>query len=123
MKSNINLKVINKALNYFVIISLLLATVLYFCPIKYVQVWEHPGSYYSVYQQINIEYYWILFTSMILNVITIILSILSLVNKTPEKNNKLYSIIYYSLFGLCIIFIILSFVSGFILSHNYPKNY
>ena len=121
MKPKTNWPIINRIINLFVIVSLIAVTVLYFCPIKYVQVWEHPGAYYSVYHQIAPEYYWILITSLILNLITIIFSILSFANKLPKKNIKLITIFYYSLIALCIIFAILSFVSGFIYSCNYPK--
>ena len=97
MKSKTNWPIISRIINLFVIVSLIAVTVLYFCPIKYVQVWEHPGAYYSVYHQIAPEYYWILITSLILNLITIIFSILFFTNKLPKKNIKLITIFYYSL--------------------------
>ena len=69
MKTKFNKLLIYRVTHIFVILILIVLTVLYVCPIKYVQVWEHPGEYYSVFQIINIEYYWILITSIILNIL------------------------------------------------------
>lgn len=100
----------------------LIATILYFCPLKYVQVLNHPGIYYSVFKAIDIEYQWILITSLVLNLFYILYSCFSFIKfkKNPKTNLKIIDSV---LFILCILFIILTFVFAFVYSQNYPKSY
>ncbi|GEM_PF-2464728 len=100
----------------------LIATILYFCPLKYVQVLNHPGIYYSVFKAIDIEYQWILITSLVLNLFYILYSYFSFIKfkKIPKTNLEIIDSV---LFILCILFIILNFVFAFVYSHNYPKSY
>lgn len=113
----------NKIISAFTIFALISILVLYCCPLKYVQVWQHPGAYYSVLHMMEIEYYWILYTSVILNLVTIIFSIIILIIKFKKIGNKLNWIIYsyYFLIALCIIFTILTFIFAFVYSTNYPR--
>ncbi len=122
MKTKFNKLLIYRVTHIFVILILIVLTVLYVCPIKYVQVWEHPGEYYSVFQIINIEYYWILITSIILNILAIVFSILFIVSKESTKN-RLLKVMYYLLIGICLLFVVLTFIFSFVYSNNYPKTF
>lgn len=119
-KSKSNLKQHWLFLQIIFIAILLISTILYFCPLKYIQVWEHPGAYYSVFQSINGQYQWILITSIILNILYILYSCFSFVKfKKDIKTN--FKFINLAIFVLCIIFITLTFIFAFIYSNNYPK--
>lgn len=99
---------------------LLIATILYFCPLKYVQVWEHPGTYYSVFQSINYQYQWILITSIGFNILYIAFSLFSLA-KFRIMSNKRFKILIFTILILCIIFIVLTYIFAFKYSNHYPK--
>ena len=66
-------------LQIVLIFILFISTVLYICPLKYIQIWEHPGAYYNVFQSINGQYQWILITSIVLNILYILYSCFSFV--------------------------------------------
>ncbi len=102
------------------IMVLLISTILYICPLKYVQVWEHQGAYYSVFYLINVQYQWILITSIILNLFYILYSCCMFV-KISKETKVIFKVLHYVIFILCIIFISLTFVFAFIFSNNYPK--
>ena len=107
-------------LQILLIAILFISTVLYICPLKYVQVWEHPGAYYNVFQSINGEYQWILITSICLNIVYVVYSCFSFM-KFRMNGKQTVRIFNLVLFVICIIFIILTFIFAFIYSNNYPK--
>ena len=92
---------------------LLISTILYFCPLKYIQIWEHPGAYYNVFQSINGQYQWILITSIVLNILYVLYSCFSFVKfRIGEKT--IFKFLNLTLFILCITFIALTFIFAFI---------
>lgn len=109
-------------LQIVLIFILLISTVLYICPLKYIQIWEHPGAYYNVFQSINGQYQWILITSIVLNILYILYSCFSFVKfRIGEKT--IFKFLNLTLFILCITFIVLTFIFAFIYSNNYPKTF
>lgn len=109
-------------LQIVLIFILFISTVLYICPLKYIQIWEHPGAYYNVFQSINGQYQWILITSIVLNILYILYSCFSFV-KFRMGEKTIFKFLNLTLFILCITFIALTFVFGFIYSNNYPKTF
>lgn len=109
-------------LQIVLIFILLISTVLYICPLKYIQIWEHPGAYYNVFQSINGQYQWILITSIVLNILYILYSCFSFV-KFRMGEKTIFKFLNLTLFILCITFIALTFIFGFIYSNNYPKTF
>lgn len=109
-------------LQIVLIFILLISTVLYICPLKYIQIWEHPGAYYNVFQSINGQYQWILITSIVLNILYILYSCFSFV-KFRMGEKTIFKFLNLTLFTLCITFIALTFIFGFIYSNNYPKTF
>ena len=106
-----------------VLISILLiSTILYICPLKYIQIWEHPGAYYNVFQSINGQYQWILIASIVLNILYILYSCFSFV-KFRMGEKTIFKFLNLTLFILCITFIALTFIFAFIYSNNYPKTF
>ena len=106
-----------------VLISILLiSTILYICPLKYIQIWEHSGAYYNVFQSINGQYQWILIASIVLNILYILYSCFPFV-KFRMYNKTIFKFLNFTLFILCIIFIALTFIFAFIYSNNYPKTF
>lgn len=101
------------------IFILLISTILYICPLKYIQIWEHPGAYYNVFQSINGQYQRILITSIVLNILYSCFSFVKF--RMGEKT--IFKFLNLTLFILCITFIALTFVFGFIYSNNYPKTF
>lgn len=109
-------------LQIVLIFILFISTVLYICPLKYIQIWEHPGAYYNVFQSINGQYQWILLTSIVLNILYILYSCFSFV-KFRMGEKTIFKFLNLTLFILCITFIALTFIFGFIYSNNYPKTF
>lgn len=109
-------------LQIVLIFILFISTILYICPLKYIQIWEHPGAYYNVFQSINGQYQWILITSIVLNILYILYSCFSFV-KFRMGEKTIFKFLNLTLFILCITFIALTFVFGFIYSNNYPKTF
>ena len=109
-------------LQIVLIFILFISTILYICPLKYIQIWEHPGAYYNVFQSINGQYQWILITSIVLNILYILYSCFSFVKFRMWKKT-IFKFLNLTLFILCITFIALTFVFGFIYSNNYPKTF
>lgn len=109
-------------LQIVLIFILLISTVLYICPLKYIQIWEHPGAYYNVFQSINGQYQWILITSIVLNILYILYSCFSFV-KFRMGEKTIFKFLNLTLFILCITFIALTFIFGFIYSNNYQKTF
>ncbi len=109
-------------LQIVLIFILLISTVLYICPLKYIQIWEHPGAYYNVFQSINGQYQWILITSIVLNILYILYSCFSFV-KFRMGEKTIFKFLNLTLFILCITFIALTFIFAFIYSNNYPKTF
>lgn len=109
-------------LQIVLIFILLISTVLYICPLKYIQIWEHPGAYYNVFQSINGQYQWILITSIVLNILYILYSCFSFV-KFRMGEKTIFKFLNLTLFILCITFIVLTFIFAFIYSNNYPKTF
>ena len=109
-------------LQIVLIAILLLSTILYICPLKYVQIWEHPGVYYSVFQSINAQYQWILITSIVLNILYILCSCFSFV-KFRMNIKTIFKFLNLAAFVLCIIFVALTFIFAFVYSNNYPKTF
>ena len=101
------------------IFILLISTILYICHLKYIQIWEHPGAYYNVFQSINGQYQRILITSIVLNILYSCFSFVKF--RMGEKT--IFKFLNLTLFILCITFIALTFVFGFIYSNNYPKTF
>lgn len=101
---------------------LFISTILYIYPLKYIQIWEHPGAYYNVFQSINGQYQWILITSIVLNILYILYSCFSFV-KFRMGEKTIFKFLNLTLFILCITFIALTFIFAFIYSNNYPKNF
>lgn len=109
-------------LQIVLIFILFISTILYICPLKYIQIWEHPGAYYNVFQSINGQYQWILITSIVLNILYILYSCFSFVKfRIGEKT--IFKFLNLTLFILCITFIALTFIFAFIYSNNYPKTF
>ena len=104
------------------IFILLISTILYICPLKYIQIWEHPGAYYNVFQSINGQYQWILITSIVLNILYILYSCFFFV-KFRMGEKTIFKFLNLTLFILCITFIVLTFIFAFIYSNNYPKTF
>lgn len=121
-KSNLNVEWHWLFLQIVLIAILIISTILYICPLKYVQIWEHPGAYYSVFQSINGQYQWILITSICLNILYILYSCFSFV-KFRLDIKTIFRFINLAAFVLCIIFIALTFIFAFIYSNNYPKTF
>ena len=121
-KSNLNVEWHWLFLQIVLIAILLISTILYICPLKYVQIWEHPGAYYSVFQSINGQYQWILITSICLNILYILYSCFSFA-KFRLDIKTIFRFINLTAFVLCIIFIALTFIFAFIYSNNYPKTF
>lgn len=109
-------------LQIVLIFILLISTILYICPLKYIQIWEHPGAYYNVFQSINGQYQWILITSIVLNILYILYSCFSFV-KFRMGEKTIFKFLNLTLFILCITFIALTFIFAFIYSNNYPKTF
>lgn len=109
-------------LQIVLIFILLISTVLYICPLKYIQIWKHPGAYYNVFQSINGQYQWILITSIVLNILYILYSCFSFV-KFRMGEKTIFKFLNLTLFILCITFIAFTFIFGFIYSNNYPKTF
>ena len=109
-------------LQIVLIFILFISTVLYICPLKYIQIWEHPGAYYNVFQSINGQYQWILITSIVLNILYILYSCFSFV-KFRMGEKTIFKFLNLTLFILCITFIALTFIFAFIYSNNYPKTF
>ena len=109
-------------LQIVLIFILFISTILYICPLKYIQIWEHPGAYYNVFQSINGQYQWILITSIVLNILYILYSCFSFVKFRMWKKT-IFKFLNLTLFILCITFIALTFVFAFIYSNNYPKTF
>ena len=109
-------------LQIVLIFILFISTVLYICPLKYIQIWEHPGAYYNVFQSINGQYQWILIASIVLNILYILYSCFPFV-KFRMYNKTIFKFLNFTLFILCIIFIALTFIFAFIYSNNYPKTF
>lgn len=109
-------------LQIVLIFILLISTILYFCPLKYIQIWEHPGAYYNVFQSINGQYQWILITSIVLNILYVLYSCFSFV-KFRIGGKIIFKFLNLTLFILCITFIALTFIFAFIYSNNYPKTF
>ena len=109
-------------LQIVLIFILFISTILYIGPLKYIQIWEHPGAYYNVFQSINGQYQWILITSIVLNILYILYSCFSFVKFRMWKKT-IFKFLNLTLFILCITFIALTFVFGFIYSNNYPKTF
>ena len=109
-------------LQIVLIFILFISTILYICPLKYIQIWEHPGAYYNVFQSINGQYQWILITSIVLNILYILYSCFSFV-KFRMGEKTIFKFLNLTLFILCITFIALTFVFAFIYSNNYPKTF
>ena len=121
-KLNLNVKWQWLFLQIVLIFILLISTILYFCPLKYIQIWEHPGAYYNVFQSINGQYQWILITSIVLNILYILYSCFSFVKFRMGKKT-IFKFLNLTLFILCITFIALTFIFAFIYSNNYPKTF
>ncbi len=121
-KSSLNIKRNWLFVQIILIAILLISTILYICPLKYVQVWEHPGAYYSVFQLINGQYQWILITSIGLNILYILYSCFSFV-KFRMDIKTIFKFLSLAVFVLCVIFIALTFIFAFIYSNNYPKTF
>ena len=109
-------------LQIVLIFILFISTILYICPLKYIQIWEHPGAYYNVFQSINGQYQWILITSIVLNILYILYSCFSFVKFRMEEKT-IFKFLNLTLFILCITFIALTFIFAFIYSNNYPKTF
>ncbi len=109
-------------LQIVLIFILFISTILYICPLKYIQIWEHPGAYYNVFQSINGQYQWILITSIVLNILYILYSCFSFV-KFRMGEKTIFKFLNLTLFILCITFIALTFIFAFIYSNNYPKTF
>ena len=109
-------------LQIVLIFILFISTVLYICPLKYIQIWEHPGAYYNVFQSINGQYQWILITSIVLNILYILYSCFSFV-KFRMGEKTIFKFLNLTLFILCITFIALTFIFAFIYSNNSPKTF
>ena len=109
-------------LQIVLIFILLISTILYICTLKYIQIWEHPGAYYNVFQSINGQYQWILITSIVLNILYILYSCFSFV-KFRMGEKTIFKFLNLTLFILCITFIALTFIFAFIYSNNYPKTF
>lgn len=109
-------------LQIVLIFILFISTILYICPLKYIQIWEHPGAYYNVFQSINGQYQWILITSIVLNILYILYSCFSFVKFRMWKKT-IFKFLNLTLFILCITFIALTFIFAFIYSNNYPKTF
>ena len=109
-------------LQIVLIFILYISPVLYICPLKYIQIWEHPGAYYNVFQSINGQYQWILITSIVLNILYILYSCFSFV-KFRMGEKTIFKFLNLTLFILCITFIALTFIFAFIYSNNYPKTF
>ena len=101
-------------LQIVLIFILLISTILYICPLKYIQIWEHPGAYYNVFQSINGQYQWILITSIVLNILYILYSCFSFV-KFRMGEKTIFKFLNLTLFILCITFIALTFIFAFII--------
>ena len=109
-------------LQIVLIFILFISTILYICPLKYIQIWEHLGAYYNVFQSINGQYQWILITSIVLNILYILYSCFSFV-KFRMGEKTIFKFLNLTLFILCITFIALTFIFAFIYSNNYPKTF
>ena len=109
-------------LQIVLIFILFISTILYICPLKYIQIWEHPGAYYNVFQSINGQYQWILITSIVLNILYILYSCFSFV-KFRMGEKTIFKFLNLTLFILCITFLALTFIFAFIYSNNYPKTF
>ena len=109
-------------LQIVLIFILFISTILYICPLKYIQIWEHPGAYYNVFQSINGQYQWILIASIVLNILYILYSCFPFV-KFRMYNKTIFKFLNLTLFILCITFIALTFIFAFIYSNNYPKTF
>ena len=109
-------------LQIVLIFILFISTILYICPLKYIQIWEHPGAYYNVFQSINGQYQWILIASIVLNILYILYSCFSFV-KFRMGEKTIFKFLNLTLFILCITFIALTFIFAFIYSNNYPKTF
>lgn len=107
--------------SYILIVLILLTSlILFFCPLKYHQSFEGNDIYYSAYNLMIPEYYWSMILSIIFGVVNIGFCIYLLVNK---KTSLRLNVLNYSLFGICAIFIALTFVFAFVCSTNYVKSF
>lgn len=88
---------------------------LYLCPFRHVVYLDHE-AYFNVFQNIKTEFYWILFTSCILFVISVFATVM--LNFKKAHQNKTFRIFVYSIYLLSLVFFALTFVFGYGLSAN-----
>lgn len=109
-----------KASYILIILILITSIILFFCPLKSKQAFDGNNFYYSAYNLMIPEYYWSIILSIVFGIVNIGFSIYLLVSKKPTLR---LNILNYSLFGICIIFIVLTFVFAFVCSTNYVKSF
>ena len=98
-KSSGYLKVISVALIVFAIITF----ILFFCPIYYLQSFEHAGKYYNAFHCLSGDNVWSLILSITFLIITICISAINLfLNSTYKWLTIATFIIYAATIALCI---------------------